>query len=135
MNKIILRTEGEEDIIDITDDINEVLRKENKQQGVATIFVTGSTCAVTTIEYENGLLDDFRETLRRLFPKSRDYKHEFAYHDGNAHSHIRSSMIGTSLSIPFVNNKLVLGVWQRVVFIELDVKPREREIIVQSTAD
>ncbi len=124
-------TEGEVEIIDITERVNSKLRESNIADGVVTIFVPGSTGAVTTIEYEPGLLHDLPAALERLFPKGIRYEHELRWHDGNGHSHVRASFLGPSLTVPFRNNKMLLGTWQQVVFVELDNKRRSRRIILQ----
>jgi len=124
-------TKGEVEIVDITDKVNSKLRESSIENGIVTIFVPGSTGAVTTIEYEPGLLQDLPAALERLFPKGIDYAHELRWHDGNGHSHIRASFLGPSLTVPFRNNKMLLGTWQQVVFVELDNKRRSRGIILQ----
>jgi len=124
-------TKGEVEIVDITDKVNSKLRESSIENGIVTIFVPGSTGAVTTIEYEPGLLQDLPAALERLFPKGIDYAHELRWHDGNGHSHIRASFLGPSLTVPFRNNKMLLGTWQQVVFVELDNKRRSRRIILQ----
>lgn len=124
-------TEGEVDIIDITQKVNGKLRESEIEDGIVTIFVPGATGAVTTIEYESGLLQDLPNALERLFPKGMRYEHEYRWHDGNGHSHVRASFLGPSLTVPFRAKKLMLGTWQQVIFIELDNKRRSRRIILQ----
>ena len=124
-------TRGEVEIIDITGEVNSKLRESEIENGIVTIFVPGSTGAVTTIEYEPGLLHDLPNALERLFPRDINYEHEYRWHDGNGHSHVRASFIGPSLTVPFRNKKLMLGTWQQVVFIELDNKRRSRRVILQ----
>lgn len=124
-------TKGEVEIIDITEKVNSKLRESNIEEGIVTIFVPGSTGAVTTIEYESGLLNDLPDALERLFPKGIEYQHELRWHDGNGHSHVRASFLGPSLTVPFGNKRMLLGTWQQVVFIELDNKRRSRRIILQ----
>ena len=124
-------TRGEVEIIDITGEVNSKLRESGIENGIVTIFVPGSTGAVTTIEYESGLLHDLPNALERLFPRDINYEHEYRWHDGNGHSHVRASFIGPSLTVPFRNKKLMLGTWQQVVFIELDNKRRSRRLILQ----
>ena len=124
-------TRGEVEMVDITEKVNSKLRESGIEDGTVTIFVPGATGAVTTIEYEPGLLDDFPDALERLFPKGIDYEHELRWHDGNGHSHVRASFLGPSLTVPFGNKKMLLGTWQQVVFIELDNKRRSRRIILQ----
>ncbi len=125
------RTHHEGEILDITDQTQRVIESSRMRSGVAVLFVLGSTGAITTIEYEPGLLADLPEALERLAPKDASYEHEKRWHDGNGHSHIRASMIGPDLSVPFRDKKLTLGTWQQIVFLELDVRPRDRTVIVQ----
>jgi secondary thiamine-phosphate synthase enzyme len=125
------RTHHEGEILDITDRIQRIVESSRLNDGVAVVFVPGSTGALATIEYEPGLLADFPQALERLAPKNASYEHENRWHDGNGHSHVRASMIGPDLSIPFTNKRLTLGTWQQVVFLEMDVRPRDRTVIVQ----
>jgi secondary thiamine-phosphate synthase enzyme len=129
--QLSIRTKGESDIIDITGQVYGAVAETQLKSGVVTVFVSGSTGALTTIEYEPGLLEDFPNMLERIAPESLDYEHERRWHDGNGHSHVRASLIGPSLTIPFVNGKLTLGTWQQIVFVELDARNRDRELIVQ----
>ncbi len=125
------RTHREGEILDITDKTQRVIESSRMRSGVAVLFVPGSTGAITTIEYEPGLLADLPVALERLAPKDASYEHEKRWHDGNGHSHIRASMIGPDLSVPFRDKKLTLGTWQQIVFLELDIRPRDRTVIVQ----
>ena len=125
------RTYREGEILDITDKTQRVIESSRMRSGVAVLFVPGSTGAITTIEYEPGLLADLPVALERLAPKDAPYEHENRWHDGNGHSHIRASMIGPDLSVPFRDKKLTLGTWQQIVFLELDTRPRDRTVIVQ----
>ncbi len=126
-----IRTHHEGEIADITHQVQDVLDTGKPTDGVAILFVPGSTCALTTIEYEPGLISDFPAALDRLIPKKITYEHEKRWHDGNGHSHVRAALLGPDLSIPFQKRKLLLGTWQQIVFVELDVRPRERTVIVQ----
>ncbi len=116
---------------DITDQVQDLLDKAKPSDGVAFLFVSGSTAALTTIEYEPGLLSDFPAALERMAPKGIAYEHEKRWHDGNGHSHVRASLLGPDLAVPFQRRKLVLGTWQQIVFVELDIRPRDRTIVVQ----
>jgi secondary thiamine-phosphate synthase enzyme len=118
-------------MIDITESVAAAISETNLRNGIVTIFVPGSTGALTTIEYEPGLLKDFPGMLERIAPKDIYYEHEKMWHDHNGHSHVRASLIGPSLTIPFKDKKLTLGTWQQVVFIELDIHSRSREIVLQ----
>ncbi len=124
-------TKGEGDIIDLSDKLNSVIRASGLKNGNVTVFVPASTAAVTTIEYEPGLLKDLPNALERIAPRGIEYEHEKAWHDGNGHSHVRASILGQSLTIPFIDGKPVLGRWQQVVLIELDIRDRERTVIFQ----
>nr|MDO8098880.1 secondary thiamine-phosphate synthase enzyme YjbQ [Candidatus Njordarchaeota archaeon] len=128
---IHVESRGETDIIDITQAVEGTIKKSKLQDGVVTLFVPGSTGALTTIEYENGLLQDIPAALERVAPKNVLYEHEKRWHDGNGHSHVRASIIGPSISVPFVEGKLTLGKWQQLVFIELDTRSRSRGLIAQ----
>lgn len=120
-------------MINITDDVSRAVRESSLSDGIATVFVPGSTAAVTTIEYEPGLLKDFPDMLERVAPKDIEYQHEQMWHDGNGHSHVRASLIGPSLTVPFANKELVLGTWQQIVLVELDV--RGRDLVVQMVGE
>lgn len=129
--QVSVRTKGEGDLLDITGEVSEAVSETGLKKGVVTVFVTGSTGALTTIEHEAGLLKDFPDMLERVAPKNLDYEHERRWHDGNGHSHVRASLIGPSLTVPFVDGRLTLGTWQQIVFVELDVRSRARNLVVQ----
>ena len=118
-------------MVDITDQTLKAILESKLENGIVTIFISGSTAAVTTIEYEPGLRKDFPMMLDRIIPKDIEYKHDQTWHDGNGHSHIRASLIGPSLTVPFKDRNLILGTWQQIVFIELDIRSRERRITLQ----
>lgn len=124
-------TKGENDILDITEEVKKALEECRLREGVATIFVVGSTAALTTIEYEPGLKLDFPAMLGRLAPSNIPYEHHKTWHDDNGRSHVKASIVGPSLSVPFVDGELTLGTWQQIVLVELDTRPRKREIVVQ----
>jgi secondary thiamine-phosphate synthase enzyme len=124
-------TKGEVEIVDLTGKVNNAVHESAVKDGIVTIFVPGATGAVTTIEYEPGLLHDLPAALERLFPRGLEYEHELRWHDGNGHSHVRAAFLGPSLTVPFKDQRLMLGTWQQVVFIELDNKPRSRRVILQ----
>jgi secondary thiamine-phosphate synthase enzyme len=119
------------EVLDITDEVQEALEKTSLKTGVVTVFVTGATAAVTTIEYEDGLVADLADALQRIAPVEIDYAHNERWHDGNGHSHIRASLLGPSLTVPFCEGRLMLGTWQQIVFLELDNRPRQRKVVVQ----
>jgi secondary thiamine-phosphate synthase enzyme len=122
-------------VIDITSEVRKLLTKSDLQEGLAIVFVPGSTATVTTIEYEPGLVADMTKALDRIAPRNGHYEHDQRWHDGNGHSHVRAAFLKPSVTIPFLNNTLMLGTWQQLVFIELDVRPRNRTIIVQFIGD
>lgn len=126
-----IKSKGENDIINITDQTSKALHESEIMNGTVTLFVSGSTGALTTIEYEPGLMKDFPDMLERIAPRNIEYGHEKMWHDGNGHSHVKASLIGPSLAIPFKNKELLLGTWQQIVFVELDTRSRERNIVLQ----
>jgi len=128
---IEINSKGENDMVNITDQTLNAILESKLENGIVTIFVSGSTAAVTTIEYEPGLRRDFPIMLDRIIPKNIEYKHNETWHDGNGHSHVRASLIGPSLSVPFKDRNLILGTWQQIVVIELDIRSRQRRITVQ----
>jgi secondary thiamine-phosphate synthase enzyme len=128
---IAVSSNGENDIIDITHQTDEIIKSSRLQDGIVAIFVPGSTAAVTTIEFEPGLKKDFPKMLARIAPSTIEYEHDNTWHDGNGHSHVRASLIGPSLTVPFKNKSLMLGTWQQIVLLEMDTRPRERNIVMQ----
>lgn len=128
---ITISTKGETDMVDITDEVSKAIEESKLKNGIVTIFIPGSTGAITTIEYEPGLLKDFPAMLERIAPKGIEYEHHKRWHDWNGHSHVRASLLGASLTVPFIDGELTLGTWQQIVFIELDVRKRERKLILQ----
>jgi len=129
--KLTLETTGEVDMVNITGDVAGVVKRSALKDGIVTVFVVGATGAVTTIEYEPGLKEDFPAMLERVAPKHIEYKHHYTWHDDNGHSHVRASLVGPSLTIPFINQKLTLGTWQQIVCVELDTRPRHRTLVTQ----
>ena len=119
------------EIVDITAKVQNNLDSTSLKSGVVVIFVPGATGAVTTIEYEDGLVADLGDALQRIAPQDLDYAHNLRWHDGNGHSHIRASLLGPSLVVPFSGRKLMLGTWQQIVFLELDNRNRHRKVVVQ----
>jgi secondary thiamine-phosphate synthase enzyme len=128
-------TAGEGHIVDLTEGVRAVIRQSEVAQGIVCVFVTGSTAAITTMEYEPGGVRDLRETLERLVPRARpgggDYAHDELNADDNAHSHLRASLMGPSETVPLLAGRLVLGTWQQLVLIDFDDRPRRREVHVQ----
>ncbi len=128
--EIGLQTSGHRQMHDLTDEVADIVRASSARSGLVHVFNIGSTAAVGTIEFEPGLQQDLPAMLDKLFPPSRDYGHEQAWHDGNGHSHLQATFLGPSLTVPVKDGKLVLGTWQHIFLIECDIKPRHRTIAV-----
>ena len=122
-------------IIDITVQVKQLVAETSIIHGNATIFVTGSTAGISTIEFESGLLTDFQNMWERNFPENIPYQHDRRWGDGNGYSHIRASLLGASLVVPFSNKKLSLGTWQQIILVDFDNRPRSRQITVQIMGD
>jgi len=133
--RVELRTQGEVQVVDVTDRVRSAVRASGLRDGIACVFNPGSTGAVTTIEYEPGLEADLPAALERLFPRGIPYRHDETWHDGNGHSHVRASMMGPGISVPFVDGTLTLGTWQQIVFVELDNKAHRRSLVVQMVGE
>ena len=129
--RVELSSKAENDVIDITEQVQKAVSESGLTSGVTAIFVAGSTGAVTTMEYEPGLVKDLSNALEKVAPKAGVYEHHKRWHDDNGRSHVKASLVGPSLSVPFVDGRLTLGAWQQIVFVELDIRPRQREIVVQ----
>lgn len=129
--EITISTEGNCDIKNITDDVRRILIASKLLEGSCTVFSIGSTASVTTIEFEPGLIKDLPKTLEKLIPAYSKYHHNDTWGDNNGHSHLRSSIIGTSLNVPFTKGELILGTWQQIVLIDFDNRKRTRRIAVQ----
>jgi secondary thiamine-phosphate synthase enzyme len=129
-----LETEGDGQIVDLTEGVLAVVRQSEVSHGAVTVFVTGSTAAVTTMEYEPGGVQDLVQALERLVPRAGDYAHNVMNGDDNAHAHLRAALVGPSETIPLVGGRLVLGTWQQVVLLDFDTRPRRREVHVQVLA-
>jgi len=126
-----LNTKGHCDIVDITSEVAREVGDSGISNGTATVFITGSTAGVTTIEYEPGLLADLKDMWDRVVPQNIPYQHDRAWGDGNGHSHVRAALLSASLTVPFANKRLVLGTWQQIVVLDFDNRARSREIVVQ----
>jgi secondary thiamine-phosphate synthase enzyme len=124
-------TRGQSDAHDITEIVARAVRESTPVAGVVTVFVVGSTAGVTTIEFEPGAIADFNGLLERLAPRTGEYRHHLRWGDDNGSSHVRAALVGPSLSIPFTDRTLTLGTWQQIMLLELDTRPRTREIVVQ----
>jgi secondary thiamine-phosphate synthase enzyme len=126
-----VRTNGDCDIIDITREVAQKVQEADVRDGTVTIFVAGSTGGLTTIEYEGGVLGDLRAMWDRIVPREIAYRHDAAWGDGNGHSHVRASLLGPSLVVPFVSKRMTLGTWQQIVLVDFDNRPRSREVVIQ----
>ena len=129
--QIKISSKSENDIIDITEQVANAISESGISNGTITVFVSGSTGAITTIEYESGLVNDFPEMLSRIAPDDINYEHEQRWHDGNSRSHVKASLVGPSLTVPFKDGQLLLGTWQQIVFLELDTRARTRNLVLQ----
>jgi len=131
--KFSISTKGFNDVVDITLQISEVVKKEEKKNGICLISCPGSTCGITTIEYEKGVIKDLKRALEKIAPMNKNYEHCKKWGDCNGYAHVRSALIQPFLAIPIEDGKLALGTWQQVVFLDFDNRPREREILVKIT--
>ena len=124
-------TRGDGDTVDLTPKLSEALSECGLEDGVATLFVPGSTAGLTTIEFEPGAVADLAGVFEEMAPSDRDWRHHERWGDHNGHSHVRAALLGPSLSVPFVGGELALGTWQQVVLVDFDDRPRRRSIVVQ----
>ncbi|HHI67840.1 MAG TPA: YjbQ family protein [Planctomycetes bacterium] len=129
--KCSLQTEGFCDIHDVTHQVVEAVAESGFERGLATVMVPGATAGVTTIEYEEGVLEDLKKAIERMAPEEIPYAHDRRWGDGNGFSHVRAAMIGPSLTVPFGPEGLVLGTWQQIVLLDFDNRPRKRRFLVQ----
>ncbi len=130
-HSINVKTQGNCEIIDLTPNVQEIIREKSFIEGNALIFASGSTAGITTIEYEPGLLKDYPKFFEKIIPSNISYHHDETWHDDNGHSHVRSALQGTSFVVPFKEGKLLLGTWQQIVLIDFDNRSRSRSIVVQ----
>ncbi len=126
-----LSTRGNGEIVDITGQVARKVAESELDDGTVTIFSPSATSSLTTIEYESGLVHDLQNLFDRLVPQDIDYRHNLRWGDGNGHSHVRAALFGASLTVPFVNKRLTLGTWQQIVFLDFDVRPHNRELVLQ----
>jgi len=133
--RISFQSKGHCDIIDVTPQVEQQVVEAGVNDGTVTLFVTGSTAGISTIEFESGLLSDFQDMWERNFPKNIPYKHDSAWGEGNGYSHVRASLLGASLVIPFNDKRLALGTWQQIVVVDFDNRPRSRQIVLQIMGD
>jgi len=128
---IQVKTRGDADILNLTEQVSATVRNSGLKSGVVTVFCPSSTSAVTTIEYESGCLSDLRRMFDEIVDPNRTYAHDARWGDGNGHSHVRAALLGPSLNIPFVDSRLTLGTWQQIVLVDFDTRPRRRELVLQ----
>jgi secondary thiamine-phosphate synthase enzyme len=129
--KHTLSTKGQGDAHDLTRVVGKAIRSSGLRNGLATVFVVGSTAGITTIEFESGAIADFNRLFDDLAPRDGDYRHHERWGDDNGSSHVRAALLGASLTVPIESGALLLGTWQQIMLIEFDTRPREREIVVQ----
>ena len=130
-DEVHVSTRGDGDVVDITREIQDVVRTSGVEQGTASVFVPGATAAVTAMEFEPGGVHDLQEALERLVPTEGDYEHNRLNHDSNSHAHIRAAIVGPSETVPISGGRLVTGTWQQIVLLDFDDRPRERAVTVQ----
>jgi secondary thiamine-phosphate synthase enzyme len=129
--EISLRTQADGEIIDITAKVQKQLTESGITGGIVTVFVEHSTCGITTVEYEPGLIDDLGKLWEKIAPKNVPYAHDARWGDGNGYAHVRASLLGASLTVPFIDKKLALGTWQQIILVDFDNRPRSRTVVVQ----
>ncbi|MCS7011882.1 MAG: secondary thiamine-phosphate synthase enzyme YjbQ [Anaerolineales bacterium] len=132
---ISLSTRGNTDVHDLTSELARLVRESGFKSGLLTVFCPSSTSGVTTVEYEPGAISDLKRMFEELIPSNRPYAHNATWEDHNGHSHMRASLLGPSLTIPIVNGRLTLGTWQQVIYVDFDIRPRRRELVVQMVGE
>jgi secondary thiamine-phosphate synthase enzyme len=130
-HKFEVATKGQDDARDITEQVGAAVSETKLGAGTATVFVVGSTAGVTTIEFEPGAIFDLNQIFEALAPRYGEYRHHLRWGDDNGSSHVRASLLGPSLTVPFADGKLLLGTWQQIMLLEFDTRPRKRELVVQ----
>lgn len=119
------------DLVDITADVGDIVAASGATEGIVTVSVAGSTASITTIEYESGALADLRAAIERMAPRDIHYDHDARWGDGNGYSHVRSALLGPSITVPIQGGRCVLGTWQQILLCDFDNRPRTREVVVQ----
>lgn len=123
------------DVIDLTDQVGTYVGQSGVTQGLAVVFTPGSTAGITTIEYEQGVVEDLRQAIERMVPRNIPYLHDQRWGDGNGYSHVRAALLGPSLTVPIVDGRMTLGTWQQIVLLDFDNRPRRRQVVVQVSGD
>jgi secondary thiamine-phosphate synthase enzyme len=126
-----LRTQGNAQVVDVTAQVAQAVRESEVNSGIVTVFCPGATGGLTTIEYENGAVKDFQRLFDEIVAPNREYLHNLRWGDGNGHSHVRAALLGPSITVPFVDQRLALGTWQQIVFVDFDNRARHRSLVVQ----
>jgi secondary thiamine-phosphate synthase enzyme len=134
-HKFHVQTGGQGDAHDISGAVADAVRNAELRAGLVTVFVVGSTAALTTIEFEPGAIADLNAVFDRLAPRHADYRHHLRWGDDNGSSHVRAALLGPSITVPFVDGALTLGTWQQIMLLELDTRPRKREVVVQTIGE
>jgi secondary thiamine-phosphate synthase enzyme len=134
-SSFIIQTTGKTDLVDITQKVKEKVEESRITNGNIVLFIPGSTAALTTIEFERGVINDLRKAVERLAPRDIPYEHDARWGDGNGYAHVRAALVGPSLTIPIINKRLLLGTWQQVILMDFDNRPRRREIITQTIGE
>jgi secondary thiamine-phosphate synthase enzyme len=132
---LALSTTGHTDIHDITGQVTRLVEQSGLRSGIVTVFCSSSTSGLTTVEFEPGALADLKRMFEELIPSDRDYAHNATWDDGNGHSHMRAALLGPSLTIPFVAKTLTLGTWQQIIYVDFDIRPRRRELVMQMVGE
>lgn len=132
---IDLSTRGNADMHDLTKSVEDIVKSSGVNSGLVTVFTPSATSAITTIEFESGALEDLRHALDEIAPQDRTYQHNLRWGDGNGHSHLRSALLKTSFTIPIIAGNMTLGTWQQILFVDFDVRPRQRRLVVQVIGD
>lgn len=129
--RVEVKTRGRNQMVDLTASLQEGLEETGLREGSLLVFVPGATGAIVAMEYEPGLIRDLDQALEELFPSSRNYRHNLSHGDGNGHSHLRATLLGPSITVPFEKGRLLLGTWQSIVFVDCDNRPRQRTLVLQ----
>ena len=133
---IKIKTKGNCDVVNITEQVSEAVAKSDMRAGTVTVFNVGSTAGITTTEYEPGLVNyDIKAAFEKIAPENARYEHEETWHDDNGHAHIRASLLGPSMNVPVIDGRLTLGTWQQIILVDFDTRPRTRTIICQMVGD
>ncbi len=128
---LYVETQGNNHVVDITEAVQAAVAQSGLHHGIVTVFVPHSTCGVSTIEYEPGCVKDLQRLVEEWIPSHRDYAHNLRWGDGNGHSHLRATLLGPSLTVPFVDGRLTLGTWQQIILVDFDIRPRRRRVVLQ----